>query len=84
MRQEDARRSQAHPAPGALRKDYANLEVPFSAPLEEVRASYRRLIRRYHPDRFSADPEKLKLATEISTRLNESLQRIVQHDRDHR
>jgi DnaJ-domain-containing protein 1 len=68
-------------APEALRKDYANLEVPFSAPLEEVRTSYRRLVRRYHPDRFSADPEKLKLATEITMRLNASFQHIEGYER---
>ena len=45
----------------ALRKDYATLEVAFAAPLVEVRKSYKRLLHKYHPDRFSGDAEKQKL-----------------------
>jgi hypothetical protein len=60
----------------SLREDYAILEVPFGAPFEQVRRSYKKMLRRYHPDRHSSDPEKLKLATEITTKINESYNRI--------
>ena len=59
-----------------LRQDYANLEVPFGAPFEEVKRSYKNLLRRYHPDRHTNDPEKLKLATEVTTKINASYDRI--------
>ena len=59
-----------------LRRDYANLEVDPGAPFEEVRRAHRRMIRRYHPDRFGTDPEKQRLATQISQRLNDSFRRI--------
>ena len=59
-----------------LREDYAILEVPFGAPFEQVKRSYKKMLRRYHPDRHSSDPEKLKLATEITTKINESYNRI--------
>jgi DnaJ-domain-containing protein 1 len=77
-----SRREQSGPPPPAARppahllRDYANLEVDPGASFEEVRRAHRRLIRRYHPDRFGADPEKQRLATEISQRLNDSLRRI--------
>jgi DnaJ-domain-containing protein 1 len=81
-RQQGRERQARQPAPPeALRRDYANLEVPFAAPLQQVRDSYRRLIGKYHPDRFAADPEKLRLATEISMRLNESFQSIERYER---
>ncbi len=74
-------RGEARPAPEAglppeLLQAYRDLEVSPYASLDEVREAYRRLQIRYHPDRFGANPEKQKLATEIATRLNESYSRI--------
>ena len=60
----------------ALRQDYANLEVPLGAPFEDVRKSYRRLLAGYHPDRNAGDPERLRLATEITKKINVSFRRI--------
>ena len=60
----------------ALRKDYATLEVAFSAPLADVRRSYKRLLHKYHPDRFSGDEERQILANEVTQRLNEAFARI--------
>lgn len=62
--------------PESLRSDYANLEVPFGADAETVRRSYKRLVLRYHPDRHAGDPEKLRVATEITKKINESFERI--------
>jgi len=62
-----------------LRKDFANLEIPFGAPLSEVRAAYRRLMRTYHPDRHASNPEKARIATEITQRLNQSFRRILEY-----
>jgi DnaJ-domain-containing protein 1 len=59
-----------------LRRDYATLEVPFAAPLTDVRKSYKQLLHKYHPDRFSGDAEKQALATEVTQRLNEAFARI--------
>jgi DnaJ-domain-containing protein 1 len=69
-------RQPAPPPPSELRRDYANLEVPFGAPLAQVRQAHRRLLGKYHPDRFDQDPRKQQLATAITQRLNESYQRI--------
>ena len=65
----------------ALRNDYATLEVAFAAPFAEVRKSYKRLLHKYHPDRFSEDAEKQALANEVTQRLNEAFARIErQHE----
>jgi hypothetical protein len=66
--------------PGSLRQDYANLEVPFGADIETVRRSYKRLVLRYHPDRHAGDPERLRVATEITKKVNESFERIRSHE----
>jgi hypothetical protein len=62
--------------PESLRPDYANLEVPFGADIGTVRRSYKRLMLSYHPDRHAGTPEKARVATEISKRINESFERI--------
>ncbi len=60
----------------SLRRDYANLEVPFGAPFEEIKSSYKELLKRYHPDHFALDPEKQHMATQITQKINESYQKI--------
>ena len=62
--------------PESLRADYANLEVPFGADIETVRRSYKRLVLSYHPDRHADHPEKVRVATEITKKVNESFERI--------
>jgi DnaJ-domain-containing protein 1 len=60
----------------SLRQDYANLEVPFGSDIATVRRAYKRLVLRYHPDRHAGQPEKLRVATEITKRINESFERL--------
>ena len=61
----------------ALRRDYANLEVPFGASRSEVKKAYKNLLKKHHPDKFASDPEKLKTATLICQKLGESYTRIM-------
>ncbi len=63
--------------PEHLREHFRNLELELGASLEEVQAAYKRLIRRYHPDRFGRSPKKQKTATEIIKRVNYSYHQIV-------
>jgi DnaJ-like protein len=49
-----------------LRTHYDNLKIARDAPVEVVRAAYRALCLKYHPDRHAADPE----ATEMMALLN--------------
>jgi DnaJ-domain-containing protein 1 len=64
-----------------LRGDYANLKVRFGAPLEEVKTAYKKLLRQYHPDKHASDPQKFKLATEITSKINQSFQRIAEFEK---
>jgi hypothetical protein len=52
-----------------VRQYYANLELPFGASLEDVKTSYRRLMRQYHPDKHQLDPARRELATQLSQKL---------------
>jgi DnaJ-domain-containing protein 1 len=78
-RPSDRSRPSSAPSPeDELRRAYAALEVPFGSDLATVRKSYRALMRKYHPDRHTGSPEKLKSATELAQKLSAAYQVIEQ------
>ena len=40
-----------------LRKAYATLDAPFGTPRRDLRRQFKKLVRRWHPDRFVGDPQ---------------------------
>ena len=56
----------------AIRRAYAALEIPAGSDFEAVKRSYRRLMRKYHPDLNAGSPEKQKAATDLAQRLTEA------------
>ena len=65
--------------PKTIREYYANLEVSYGADLETVRKAYRRLMREYHPDNFTDDPEKERMATELAQELSVAYENIKEY-----
>lgn len=63
----------------SMRQYYANLEVEMGDDAATVKRSYRRLMRKYHPDRHSGDPERERLATEISQELTRAYDAVMEH-----
>lgn len=59
-----------------LREYYANLEVPYGSDLDTVKESYRRLMRKYHPDKHSASPEMEAIATELTQEITRAYRAI--------
>ena len=59
-------------------KHYIVLELPYGAPLPEVRAAYKRMMKKYHPDKFQ-DPERRAAATELVKKINEAYSGLVRH-----
>lgn len=59
-----------------IRDYYANLEVEFGADLDTVKASYRNLMRKYHPDRYTNDPDMERMATQLSQELTRAYQAV--------
>jgi hypothetical protein len=53
-------------------KAYAALEVPPGSDFATVRKAYRSLMRKYHPDRHTASPEKQKAANELAQKLTQA------------
>jgi len=66
--------------PAADRKRwYRTLEVEPGADLRAVRKAYRKLLLQYHPDRHANDPEKYKVATEVTRRLTEAYNGLTRY-----
>ena len=59
-----------------LERYYANLELPYGADLDQVRAAWKRMMRTYHPDLHSRDPEKRQVANELTARLTEAYEEL--------
>ncbi|MBF0275393.1 MAG: J domain-containing protein [Nitrospinae bacterium] len=51
---------------------YATLEIPFGSGLEITRNAWKTMMKKYHPDKHSNNPEKLELATKISVEVTAS------------
>jgi hypothetical protein len=58
---------------------YAALELPIGADITAVKQAHRRLMKRYHPDRFHSEPDKAETANELTRRLNEAYDGLRQY-----
>jgi len=56
---------------------YANLELPYGSDIDAVREARRRLLRRYHPDLHSTNPERRRTSTELTQGLNSAHDELV-------
>ena len=66
------------PVPPQIRKDFDFFGLSLNASLNDCKAVYKKLLKVYHPDKHSADPVKLKTATEYSARVNTAYKRLVE------
>jgi DnaJ-domain-containing protein 1 len=60
-------------------KYYKLLDLPYGAEFAEVKAAYRKLIRKHHPDRYSGSPQKQKAATELTMQLTQAYNELENH-----
>jgi hypothetical protein len=63
----------------AIRKAYAALEVPPGSDFDTVRKSYRRLMRRYHPDLHAGSPDKQRDANARTQLLTDAYKVLDKH-----
>ena len=54
------------------KKYYKILELEYGSKFESIKKSYKKLLKKYHPDLFQNKPEKLKSAQEVTRQINEA------------
>lgn len=65
--------------PPDVAEAYRALEVPVGSEREAVKKGYRRVMKKYHQDRYQNDPEKREIAGEVSKRLNGAYERVLEY-----
>lgn len=55
-------------------KYYKWLELPFGSSFEDIKKSYKTLMKKYHPDNFYNNETKRQTAEKLSQKLNEAYQ----------
>jgi hypothetical protein len=75
-REREQKKAKAPNVPEVLRKDFAELEIEFGSALADCKASYKKLLKKHHPDRHAGHERNMKKATEKSSRINVSYRRI--------
>jgi DnaJ-domain-containing protein 1 len=58
---------------------YRVLDLQVGADMAQIKTSYRRLMRKYHPDMHAGNPQKQKAATELSMRVTSAYNGLVSH-----
>jgi hypothetical protein len=64
--------------PGERAKALAVLELAPDATASEVRSAYRRLCRKYHPDRFANDDAKANTAHELFVEIHRAYKLLTE------
>jgi DnaJ-domain-containing protein 1 len=55
-----------------IARHYRVLNLPYGAPLEDVKSAYRKLMRKYHPDLHHQSPKKQKAANELALQVSQA------------
>ena len=63
--------------PEELKKDFAELGLKPDASAEECKEAYKKLLKIHHPDHHATHEENMKKATEKSTKVNASYERLM-------
>ena len=67
------------PLGARLKSYYDVLQVPYDSGLREIKAAYKRLARKYHPDRFAdTDPVIQELAKGKMAEINGAYRKIME------
>ena len=62
-----------------VKRWYARMELQPGASADDVRRSFRALMRKYHPDRYTNDAEHESIATQLSQELTIAYQGLLNH-----
>ena len=56
---------------------YANLEIPYGSDISTAKEAWKNMMKQYHPDLHSSDPEQRKVANELCAELTRAYQELA-------
>lgn len=56
---------------------YKTLEIQYGAGIEEIKAAWKKMMKKYHPDLHANDPEKYQTALEITKTITHAYQELM-------
>lgn len=59
-----------------LARYYANLEIPYGLDLQAAKKAWKRMLKKYHPDLHSRNPQKQQTATRLTQELTNAYNEI--------
>lgn len=62
----------SYSAPDPLAEYYANLEIPVGSSRATIKKAWKTQMKKYHPDLHCADPEKKRIAEELTRQLTQA------------
>lgn len=78
-RQQQRRQRYNRPRDPKIVQYYERLNIPYDSDYQTVREAWKRLMKKYHPDKYVNDPQKIKMATKISQELTEAYKEIEKY-----
>ncbi len=76
LKHNESSKTEKQSVPAELYKDFFRLGVVPGSTFETCREAYKNLLKKHHPDRHSRTTEMMNAATEITSCINASFQRI--------
>jgi curved DNA-binding protein CbpA len=56
---------------------FANLEIPYGSDVATVKKAWKKMMKKYHPDLHSSDPDKRNVANRLCTELTHAYQELT-------
>lgn len=56
---------------------FANLEIPYGSDVATVKKAWKKMMKKYHPDLHSSDPDKRNVANRLCAELTHAYQELT-------
>lgn len=75
--QDFQQKTTAQEFPEVILRHFAALEISPTRDTEAIKSAWKKMMRRYHPDLFHGDDKKREVAVELSARITQAYQELI-------
>ena len=62
-----------------IARSYAKLKIPYGSDLKTVKKAWRRLMKKYHPDLYTNDPQKMERYNDICQEITKAYEDLEKY-----